>query len=225
MHFSLNILPVVISVVSAVTLPTASTYCSSSQATTKYPNKCEIFKVFNHLNEGNFTAFFENVAPDVEWTLMGTHPLAGVYHNRTIFIADAIERLANVLKAGGTANLLSIVGGGDEEWSVQEIHALGVCKNGELSNRSLLTMLLLSVDPFVEKQFADQSSTGLKYDNVFSWAMRWSTGRIIVQVRAFFDSHLVARAITENESPEYFYTDQRATLEPGPVGAGCATKS
>jgi hypothetical protein len=49
---------------------------------------------------------------------MGTHPLAGVYHNRIIFIADAIKRLVNVLKAGGTANLLSIVGDGDEEWSV-----------------------------------------------------------------------------------------------------------
>lgn len=63
---------------------------------------------------------------------MGTHPLAGTYVSRSLIITDAIERLANVLASGGSTALLSIVGGGDEEWSVQEIHALGLCKNGEL---------------------------------------------------------------------------------------------
>lgn len=63
---------------------------------------------------------------------MGTHSLAGVYHSQKILIADAIQRLGNVLATGGSTDLLSIVGGGAEEWSVQEIHALGVCKNGEL---------------------------------------------------------------------------------------------
>ena len=71
---------------------------------------------------------------------MGTHPLAGEYSNRTIFLADAIVRLDNVLdpKKPTSLELTSIVGGGDEEWSLQELHALGVCKNGEL------TSLLLS---------------------------------------------------------------------------------
>lgn len=136
MHF-INILPIFSAVASTVTVATASTYCNPVLAAAKYPNKCQIFQVFHHLNEGNFPAFFANVASDVEWTLTGTHPLAGVYHNRTFFIADAIELLANVLKSGGTANLLSIVGGGDEEWSVQEIHALDVCKNFELSGTIL----------------------------------------------------------------------------------------
>ena len=131
MRFSLTLLPVLALTVSAVTPPNGSTFCSSKLPSTTYPNKCEIFQVFNHLNQGNFSAFFANVAPDVEWTLMGTHPLAGVYTNRTIFITDAILRLANTLAPGATANLLSIIGGGAEEWSVQEIHALGVCKNGE----------------------------------------------------------------------------------------------
>lgn len=39
------------------------------------------------------------------------------------------------------------------------------------------------------------------------------------------DSALVARAITENESPEFTYTDQRLALEPGPVGINCAAYS
>lgn len=65
--------------------------------------------------------------------------------------------------------------------------------------------------------------SGLKYDNTFSWVTWWNTEDVIVQVRAWFDSALVVRAITENESPEYNYTDQRTALEPGPGGVNCAT--
>ena len=43
-----------------------------------------------------------------------------------------------------------------------------------------------------------------------------------MQVRAWFDSALVSRVITENEVPEYTYRDQRTALEPGPVGVDCA---
>jgi len=136
MHFSLGIiLPVFLATSSALTTPTLTQYCSGNQsiAKTKYPNKCQIAQTFNHLAEGNFSAFFKQVAPDVDWTLMGTHPLAGQYHNRTIFITDAIQRLANTLvpSTGAGLDLVQIVGGGDEEWSAQELHAVGVCKNGE----------------------------------------------------------------------------------------------
>ncbi len=64
--------------------------------------------------------------------------------------------------------------------------------------------------------------TGLIYDNRFSWVTRWNTKGIIVEVRSWLDSALVYKAITENESPEYTYTDQRTALEPGPVGINCA---
>jgi hypothetical protein len=65
---------------------------------------------------------------------MGTHPLAGEYHNKTIFLKDTLERLGNTHVTGtATLNLVHIVGGGDEEWSVQELHGTGVCKNGKYS--------------------------------------------------------------------------------------------
>ncbi len=74
---------------------------------------------------------------------MGTHPLAGEYHNRTIFLTDAIMRLDNTLLNGtGTLDLVHIVGGGDEEWSAQELHGLGVCKNGALFPPTSLRELL-----------------------------------------------------------------------------------
>jgi ketosteroid isomerase-like protein len=156
MRFPLNILPVLVLAVSATTYPTSSTYCPSNPSTTTYPNKCEIFHIFDHLNHGNFTAFFENVALDVEWTIMGTHPLAGVYNSQKLVVTDAIERLGNVLKSGGSTNLISIVGGETEEWSVQEIHALGVCKNGELLHfdaryRSLALLPPLIADKLINR--------------------------------------------------------------------------
>lgn len=52
------------------------------------------------------------------------------------------------------------------------------------------------------------SEIGLVFNNRYAWAMRWNTDRIIVEVRAYLDSDLIAKAITENESEEYTYTDQ-----------------
>ena len=107
---------------------------TTCQSNTKYPNQCQITKIFDHLSRGNFDAFFSHVAEDVQWTLMGTHPLAGEYHNRTIFIVDALKRLANTLTQAHPSKLelTSVIGGGDEAWSAQELHGTGVCKNGKL---------------------------------------------------------------------------------------------
>lgn len=77
----------------------------------------------------------------------------------------------------------------------------------------------------VMKRNADLVSTGLKYDNKFCWVTRWNTDGVIVQVRAYLDSALVYKAITENESGEHSYADQRAMLDPGPVGINCAPNS
>ena len=137
MHSSLIILSVAAAMIApALAISAPAQYCAANQslATTKYPNKCQIAQIFSHLGQDNFTAFFAQVAPDVHWTLMGTHPLAGEYHNRTIFVTNALERLANTLINGTSAlDLVHIVGGGDEEWSVQELHGVGVCKNGRYS--------------------------------------------------------------------------------------------
>lgn len=136
MHSSFKILLVAAAAVPALTISAPAQYCSPNQsvATTKYPNKCQIAQIFDNLSKGNPKAFFAQVAPDVHWTLMGTHPLAGQYHNRTIFLADAVMRLDNTIINGtGTLELVHIVGGGDEEWSANELHGLGVCKNGEYS--------------------------------------------------------------------------------------------
>lgn len=143
---------------------------------------------------------------------MGTHPLAGQYHNRTILIVDAIERLANTLDPSQPTTLVptSVIGGGNEEWSVQELHALGVCKNGTYMTIQLEALMVLTI-----------LLVGLIYDNKFVWITRWNTDGIIVQTHAYFDSALVQKVITENESEIFNYTQPRDKLMPGPKGSNC----
>jgi len=106
--------------------------CTSN---TTYPSQAQIGKIFGYLTAGNYTAFFANVIEDVDWSVMGTHPLAGEYHDREIFINETLVRLGKTTAPGHpiVLSLVNIMGGGNEEWSVQELHALGVCKDGKSS--------------------------------------------------------------------------------------------
>jgi hypothetical protein len=44
--------------------------------------------------------FWSGVADDVDWTLKGTHPLAGRYHNKAEFVSSTFARLAGELPGG-----------------------------------------------------------------------------------------------------------------------------
>jgi ketosteroid isomerase-like protein len=46
------------------------------------------------------TQFWERVADDVDWTVEGTHPLAGQYHSKAAFRCATFDRLAGVLVGG-----------------------------------------------------------------------------------------------------------------------------
>ena len=41
--------------------------------------------IFKGLENGDGAVFFERVADDVDWTVMGTHPLAGHYGSKKSF--------------------------------------------------------------------------------------------------------------------------------------------
>src|ERR1700674_1305618 len=57
-------------------------------------------KVFKGLENGDGAAFFEHVADDVDWIVMGTHPLASHYRSKKAFIAGTFDKLAQVLPPG-----------------------------------------------------------------------------------------------------------------------------
>lgn len=42
---------------------------------------------------------------------------------------------------------------------------------------------------------------GLKFDNTYSWCMRFDESGMVVEVRAYLDSWMVKQAIEENEVP------------------------
>ena len=56
--------------------------------------------IFAGLERGDGDAFFAHVADDVDWTVMGTHPLAGHYPSKGAFKEATFSKLGKVLPDG-----------------------------------------------------------------------------------------------------------------------------
>ena len=60
-------------------------------------------EIFKKLEKGDGAAFFEHVTDDVDWTVMGTHPLAGRYRSKKSFIAGTFAKLGQILPQGASS--------------------------------------------------------------------------------------------------------------------------
>ena len=89
----------------------------------------QVRTLFAHLESGDSDNFFQHVADDVDWTVMGTHPLAGTYHNKQEFIAHTFKRLNTVLKDGVLLRVTHILVSGNS--AAVELEALSTALNGE----------------------------------------------------------------------------------------------
>lgn len=98
---------------------------------TPYPSRQRISEIFGSLAEGKYVDFFAHVVDNVDWTVMGHHPLAGQYHDKTDFQKRTFGRLSGIMKAPVQLEVRSVIGGGDEEWAVVELIADSTCKNGK----------------------------------------------------------------------------------------------
>lgn len=56
--------------------------------------------LFSHLEKGQPDLFFAQVADNVNWHVMGTHPLAGTYKSKADFLAHTFTHLNKILKNG-----------------------------------------------------------------------------------------------------------------------------
>jgi hypothetical protein len=121
--------------------------------------------IFKGLENGDGAAFFSNVADDVDWTVMGTHPLAGRYASKAAFIEGTFAKLGQVLPHGAQLHLEHLIVEGDE--AVVELHSLATARNG------------------------------MRFDNRYCWIVDFKDA-VIVRVRAYLDSALVARLFEEN---------------------------
>jgi len=85
--------------------------------------------LFANLEDGKSDAFFEHVADDVNWTVMGTHPLAGTYHTKADFLAHTFARLDKILKEGVLLRVTNILVEGDS--AAVEMESLSTALDGK----------------------------------------------------------------------------------------------
>jgi len=88
--------------------------------------------LFADLESGRTDAFFDHVAEDVKWTVMGTHPLAGTYHTKADFLAHTFARLNKLLKEGVVLRVTNVLVDGDT--AVVELQSLSTALNGKPFN-------------------------------------------------------------------------------------------
>jgi ketosteroid isomerase-like protein len=85
-------------------------------------------EIFKGLESGDGAAFFDRVADDVDWTVMGTHPLAGHYLSKRAFTAGTFAKLGQVLPNGAQLHTEHVIVNDDE--AVVELHSSATAKNG-----------------------------------------------------------------------------------------------
>jgi uncharacterized protein len=167
-------MPAAFTLLAALGIPGCHAISPSQSALTApdctFPSQAQITDIFTALTNGSFGIFFSHVIDDVSWRVMGTHPLAGHYTSKASFYNSTSLRLSKIEAPGGSMSLIRVVGGCDEEWSVQEM----------LGNATMLN--------------------GMPFVNQYSWSTRWNEDTEIVEVRAYVDSALVARVVTQNEA-------------------------
>lgn len=88
----------------------------------------QVRAIFSNLETGDGSAFFAHVADDVDWTVQGTHPLAGRYHSKTEFRAHTIAKLSKILPQGLQLRVVNALVSGD--WAVVELQSMATAKNG-----------------------------------------------------------------------------------------------
>jgi uncharacterized protein len=85
-------------------------------------------EIFKNLESGDGKGFFDYVLDDVDWTVEGTHPLAGHYHSKAEFLAHTFEKLGKVLPKGAELYVERVVVSGD--WAVVELRSDATANDG-----------------------------------------------------------------------------------------------
>jgi ketosteroid isomerase-like protein len=122
-------------------------------------------QIFNGLEEGDGSSFFDHVDDKVDWIVERTHPLAGHYQSKITFTEGTFAKLSKVLPKGAQLHVENILISGDA--AAVELRSLAIAKNG------------------------------FRFDNRYCWIVYFEND-VIVRVRAYLDSAMVARLFEEN---------------------------
>jgi ketosteroid isomerase-like protein len=93
----------------------------------------KVEELFNYLKTDS-SQFFEHVTDNVNWTVMGTHPLAGTYKNKEAFISNTFGRLNKILKEGVILKVNNIIV--KDNTAVIEMESLSTALNGNPFNNT-----------------------------------------------------------------------------------------
>ena len=85
-------------------------------------------KIFAGLEHGDGAAFFGHVTDDVDWIVMGTHPLAGHYRSKADFIAGTFAKLGKVLPNGTQLHVDNLIV--KDDVAIVELRSEAIAKNG-----------------------------------------------------------------------------------------------
>lgn len=88
----------------------------------------QVHEMFSGLQAGDGEAFFQHVADDVDWTVMGTHPLAGRYRSKTAFRDATFAKLDRVLPQGAQLRVEHVIV--QENEAAVELRSLATARNG-----------------------------------------------------------------------------------------------
>lgn len=92
----------------------------------------DVRELFSHLEHGEGDAFFARVADDVDWTVMGTHPLAGRYRSKAAFREATFARLGKLLPGGTQLQVVHVHLAGHT--AIVELRSNATAKNGRRFN-------------------------------------------------------------------------------------------
>lgn len=84
-------------------------------------------KTFSLLESG-YDAFFKHVADDVDWTVHGSHPLAGHFRSKSEFINATFARIARILRGGTQLRVVHVATSGN--WATVEMQSMATALNG-----------------------------------------------------------------------------------------------
>jgi len=93
-------------------------------------------KLFRNLENWHQDQFFSQVAPNVLWEVMGTHPLAGVYNGKQEFLDHTFVRLKKLLKGGPVLKVSNILIAEDTPIVIVEMVQLSYSINGRPFNNT-----------------------------------------------------------------------------------------
>jgi uncharacterized protein len=105
-------------------------------------------KLFAHLETGKGDKFFAQVADDVDWSVMGTHPLAGHYTSKADFIEHTFARLNGLLEQGVILKVTDVLVSGDR--AAVEMRSLSRAINGKPFDNTYCWVVRFSDGEIVE---------------------------------------------------------------------------